>query len=186
MRWVSNFFGQAEVAAAITGAVVALLATWAREWIRERRRRLNVAAAFVADLRLHRRMATLLDAYAKKEHVYYWAGFSEAVFRTLLGELAGLSPTAFRCVRQAYGQMQHCNFLTERFRELRRSGLTVSEARDADNFTEAYPAAIRQVAILLDDALSALRCHAPRSSYTVALPPLHLTAYERALMEHTD
>ena len=84
MRWLLDFLGRPETAAAITGAGVALLTTWIREGLRERRRRRDVAAAFVADLRWHQRMAPLLEASAKKKHVYYWSGFSDATFRTLL------------------------------------------------------------------------------------------------------
>jgi hypothetical protein len=177
MVWLSSWLGKPEMAAAVTGAVVALLATWVREWVRERRRRLNVAAAFVADLRLQQRMVNHIGALAKGRNVYYWSP-SDTTFRTLLSELAGLSPTAFRCVRQAYGQLQHCHFLVERFRELRKS-MTAAEARDADNWDAAYEGAIQHAAELLDEALRSLRRHAPRSSYRAQLPALTPTDRER-------
>jgi hypothetical protein len=78
--------------------------------------------------------------------------------------------------------MQHCNFLAERYHE-RRKSMQVPHALTAEDFDAAYPLAVDQAAVRIDEALAALRPHAPRSSYTVPLPPLQLTEQERAVMK---
>jgi hypothetical protein len=90
----------------------------------------------------------------------------------LLRELPTLGPAAFRCVRMAYGQLRHINYLTTEFPEwdARRERPEGRERRH--QIADAYRAACKQGATRIAEALAALRRNAPRESYTEALPPL--------------
>jgi hypothetical protein len=162
-----------QIAAAVTGAIVALVGTWNSEWRRERRHRRKVAAAFVIDLRFHRR--TLDEEILKfAEHRAFkrWSGFPADLFQTCLADLAALGPRPFLAVRAAYTQLRQVDYLAER---LEAAGATAP-------LGATYETAARKARERVGEALASLKGCAPRRSFRLALPPVGpMTDLEREL-----
>jgi hypothetical protein len=167
----------ASVLGATIGATIALLATWAREWIRERRQRKNTASAIVCELRIYQRAISRLTIAARHTSVVYGQGFSQRLFSTAIAELAGLGPIAFFKVRHAYSYCGQLDYVINRFQ--RRHNLP---AEDTANMIPAYVAVLEGTATAIEDALVAMRGYAARRAYSMELPPIRNTPLEDAMM----
>jgi hypothetical protein len=182
-------YAKAAASTAIVATAISLIVNHVSKKREVRRRRRDIAAALVFELRTYERFAQRLCTGTTNVRYVKGIGFSRHLFETLLAEIPSLGGPQFFAVRAAYQQLTQVNYLVDAFQQPVEAamGHTLDNRVKAERnkeIGEAYEVALRMALTRVKEALEALKKVAPKEAFTTPLPEItEATLEERAVFD---